>query len=157
MAKKSAGLLAYRIAGAEVELFLVHPGGPFWKAKDEGSWTIPKGEFEPDEDPEAAARREFQEETGFAVSAGELLRLDPVKQPSGKIIHAWAVCQDMDPAELRSNTFPLEWPPRSGRMQDFPEIDAGAWFGAEAAFTKLQKGQIPLVRQLLSLLQQRGG
>jgi predicted NUDIX family NTP pyrophosphohydrolase len=154
MPKKSAGLLLFRrnSLDSQVEVFLVHPGGPFWRKKDEGAWTIPKGEFTNDEDGLAAARREFQEETGSDPPVGEYLALKPVKQAGGKIVHAWAIEGDFDPAGLRSNSFQCEWPPRSGSMQDFPEVDRGEWFAPEMARRKILAGQLPLIDQLLELL-----
>ena len=128
MSKKSAGLLLFRETIAGVEVLLVHPGGPFWARKDDGSWSIPKGEFADDEEPLAAAKREFEEEVG-APPAGDFVPLDPVRQPSGKLVLAWAVRSDFDPSKLTSNTFSVEWPPRSGRQQEFPEVDRAAWFG----------------------------
>ncbi len=147
MSKKSAGLLLFREAAGDLEVMLVHPGGPFWAKKDEGAWSIPKGEFEDDEDPLAAAKREFAEETGGAP-AGEMIPLDPLRQPSGKLVYAWAVRYEFDPAELKSNTFSMEWPPKSGRYQDFPEIDRAAWFNRETARRKILKGQAPFLDQL---------
>src|SRR6185436_8884918 len=155
MPKKSAGLLLFRRISPEsqVEVFLVHPGGPFWRKKDEGAWTIPKGEFIDDDDALAAARREFQEETGSEPPAGEYLPLKPVKQAGGKIVHAWAIEGDFDPTILRSNSFQCEWPPRSGLMQDFPEVDRAEWFAPEMARRKILAGQLPLIDQLLELLE----
>ena len=151
MPKFSAGLLMYRRRDGSLEVFLVHPGGPFWAKKDLGSWTIPKGEYLEGEDPLQAARREFQEETGF-TAGGSFTALGDLKQPSGKILTAWAFEGDCDPAQLKSNTFPLEWPPRSGRQAEFPEIDRGAWFPIEAAREKLLPGQRPLLDGLLRSL-----
>lgn len=151
MAKHSAGLLMYRRRLGALQVFLVHPGGPFWAGKDQGSWSIPKGEYPPQEDSLAAARREFTEETGFPV-AGEFRRLTPLKQPSGKIIEAWAVQGDCDPDAIRSNTFPLEWPPRSGRIQDFPEVDRAAWFPLEEAEEKIVVGQSGFLKELQRIL-----
>ncbi len=148
----SAGLLMYRHRQGVLEVFLVHPGGPFWTGKDAGAWSIPKGEFTPAEDPQAAARREFTEETGLTV-AGEFLPLTPLKQPSGKIIHAWAFMGDCDPGAIRSNTFSLEWPPRSGRRQDFTEVDRAAWFSLAAAREKIIRGQVPFLEELRRLLE----
>jgi predicted NUDIX family NTP pyrophosphohydrolase len=145
--KKSAGLLLFREASGRLEVLLVHPGGPFWTKRDEGAWSIPKGEFGDDEEPLAAARREFQEETGFTPD-GELIPLKPLPQPSGKLVYAWAMRGDADPARLRSNTFSLEWPPQSGRHQEFPEIDRAAWFTVEAAGGKILKGQAGFLDQL---------
>jgi predicted NUDIX family NTP pyrophosphohydrolase len=137
--KQSAGLLLFRTKAGSVEVFLVHPGGPFWLNKDNGTWSIPKGEFSDNEDPLFAAFREFKEETGADVT-GKFAALQPLVQ-GRKIVHAWAVRSDFDPAGLRSNTFSMEWPPRSGRHQQFPEVDRAAWFGLEAARTKILKGQ----------------
>jgi predicted NUDIX family NTP pyrophosphohydrolase len=155
MPKKSAGLLLFRrnSQGLPVEVFLVHPGGPFWRKKDEGAWTIPKGEFIDDEDALAAARREFQEETGSGAPVGEYLALKPVKQAGGKIVHAWAIEGHFDPAGLRSNSFQCEWPPRSGRLQEFPEVDRAEWFTPEMARRKILAGQLPLIDQLLESLE----
>jgi predicted NUDIX family NTP pyrophosphohydrolase len=156
MPKKSAGLLLYRQGGkSEIEVLLVHPGGPFWRNKDEGGWTIPKGEFSDDEDPLAAAKREFKEETGAAPPDGEYLPLKPIKQKNGKIVHAWAVEADFDPSTLRSNTFACEWPPKSGRMQEFPEVDLAEWFPPNVAKQKMFSGQPALVDELLMLLSAR--
>ena len=149
--KVSAGLLAYRLRQGELEVFLVHPGGPYWKNKDDGAWTIPKGELEPDESPLAAAKREFLEETSVVVT-GDFRELVPVRQAGGKLVHAWAIEAEIDPAELVSNTFAMEWPPRSGRMQSFPEIDRGGWFGQETAARKIIPGQQPLLVELAALL-----
>ena len=158
-AKTSAGILLYRRrvgAGdlaSGVEILLVHPGGPFWARKDEGAWTIPKGEFGPAEDPLAAAKRELLEETGLAVSVdGEALALTPVRQAGGKTVHAFAVEQDFDVTTLRSNTFELEWPPRSGLKRTYPEVDRASWFSPEVARAKLLPGQVPLVDELLGRL-----
>jgi predicted NUDIX family NTP pyrophosphohydrolase len=148
MPKLSAGLLMYRRRDGQLEVFLVHPGGPFWAKKDLGAWTIPKGEYLGDEDPLQAARREFQEETGFTAE-GSFIALGDLKQPSGKILTAWALEGDCDPGQLRSNTFLMEWPPRSGRQAEFPEIDRGAWFAIEGAREKLLPGQRPLLDRLL--------
>jgi predicted NUDIX family NTP pyrophosphohydrolase len=147
MSKKSAGLLMFRAVSGRLEVLLVHPGGPFWAAKDEGAWSIPKGEFEDDEEPLVAAKREFEEETGF-VPVGELIPLKPLRQPSGKLVYAWAMKGDVDPAGLRSNTFSLERPPNSGRYQEFPEIDRAAWVTIEAAGRKITKGQADFLAQL---------
>ncbi|MFA5111208.1 MAG: NUDIX domain-containing protein [Desulfobaccales bacterium] len=151
MARLSAGLLLYRRRRGILEVFLVHPGGPFWAAKDVGAWSIPKGEYGPGEEPLAAARREFQEETGFTID-GEFKALTPLKQPSGKTIFAWAVAADLDAGAIRSNTFTLEWPPRSGRLQEFPEVDRAAWFTLEAARDKIIQGQAGFLEELLQIL-----
>ena len=155
MARLSAGLLLYRRRRGVLEVFLVHPGGPFWAGKDAGVWSIPKGEFSPGEDPLAAARREFGEETGF-TAAGEFLPLTPLKQPSGKIIQAWAVAGDCDPGAIRSNTFSLEWPPRSGRRQEFPEVDRAAWFTLAGAREKISQGQAGFLEELREKLGEGG-
>ena len=149
--KRSAGLLLYRKRGGKLEVFLVHPGGPFWAKKDAGAWTIPKGEIGDNEDPLAAARREMAEETGFAPE-GEFIALAPVRQKAGKLVLAWAVEGDCDPVALRSNSFSMEWPPRSGRSADFPEVDRGAWYGLSEARAKLLEAQIPLLDALESLV-----
>src|SRR5580698_8734361 len=132
MPKRSAGLLMYRRIGDELEVFLVHPGGPIWAKKDKGVWTIPKGEYEPDENPLTAARREFEEETGFQA-AGNFVDLGSIKQKSGKVVNAWAFEGDCDPTNLTSNTCEIEWPPRSGRRLEIPEVDRGRWFSISEA------------------------
>ena len=147
MAKQSAGILLYRIKSNDLEVFLVHPGGPFWAKKDEGAWSIPKGEFEDEEDPLAAAKREFEEETGLKIS-GEFIQLDPVKQKSGKMVYAWAVEGDLDPLKIKSNEFEIEWPPKSGKMKSFPEIDKAAWFNLTEAKKKIITGQTGLIKEL---------
>ena len=147
MAKTSAGLLLFRETSGGLEVLLVHPGGPFWSRKDDGAWSLPKGEFEEGEDPLAAARREFEEETGAAAD-GEALPLGSLKQPGGKTVHAWAVRGDFDPDLLRSNTFLLEWPPKSGRMREFPEVDRAGWFPLETARQKILKGQAGFLDRL---------
>jgi predicted NUDIX family NTP pyrophosphohydrolase len=151
MAKVSAGLLLYRRRGAALEVLLVHPGGPFWRGKDEGAWSIPKGEAAAGEELLACARREFQEETGFAPD-GEFRPLAPVRQAGGKQIFAWAVEGDIDAASVESNRFSLEWPPRSGRMQEFPEIDRAAWLDLASARRKINPGQRPLIDALERLV-----
>ncbi|MGO8916175.1 MAG: NUDIX domain-containing protein [Stellaceae bacterium] len=147
MPKASAGVLLYRRGETGLEVFLVHPGGPFWAKKDDGAWSIPKGELAEGEAPLDAARREFHEETGFAVD-GTFRALPPVRQPGGKTVHAWAVEGDCDAAAIASNRFSLEWPPRSGRRQDFPEVDRAGWFDLAAARLKLNRGQLPLLDAL---------
>jgi len=149
--KTSAGILLYR-RQPELEVFLVHPGGPFWAKKDLGAWSIPKGELDAGEDPLTAAIREFTEETGFTID-GDCRPLTPLRQKSGKIIHAWAVEGDCDPAELRSSPFSMEWPPKSGRQQEFPEVDRGAWFGTEDARSRIVGGQAGFIDELLRLIQ----
>lgn len=146
MAKKSAGLLLYRKIAGSLEVFLLHPGGPFWVKKDDGAWSIPKGEVAEGEDALEAAKREFQEETGLAVK-GTFEALEPIKQAGGKVIYAWSVQGDIDAAGIRSNTFSLEWPRGSKKVQEFPEVDRGAWFDLAAARKKILKGQLPLLEQ----------
>jgi predicted NUDIX family NTP pyrophosphohydrolase len=148
--KTSAGILMYRLRAGGPEIFLVHPGGPFWKNKDLGSWSIPKGEYT-DEDPLAAARREFQEETGFTID-GDFRPLEPVVQKGGKQVSAWAVEGDADAAAIHSMEFEMEWPPRSGRKRRFQEVDRAAWFDADEARGKLLKGQVGFVDALLDAL-----
>ena len=147
MSKKSAGLLMYRVIHGSVEVFLVHPGGPFWAKKDEGSWSIPKGEFSGDENPLEAAKREVEEETGYVIE-GEFKPLDPVRQPSGKIVYAWAVRSDVDAAAIESNAFSVEWPPKSGKVKEFPEVDRAEWFSIDIARRKILKGQVLFLDQL---------
>jgi predicted NUDIX family NTP pyrophosphohydrolase len=144
----SAGLLLFRETAAEVEVLLVHPGGPYWARKDDGAWSIPKGEFTEGEEPLAAAMRECREELGFSCT-GDFIPLVPLRQPGGKLVFAWAVRSDFDPAGLRSNTFSLEWPPKSGRRQEFPEVDRAEWFALDSARRKILKGQAPFLDQLL--------
>jgi len=151
MAKKSAGLLMYRRPHGILEVFLVHPGGPFWEKKDAGSWSIPKGEYAPEEDPLEVAKREFQEETSFPAS-GEFIPLTPRKQPSGKIIRAWAFEGDCDASAIQSNTFRLEWPPRSARQKEFPEVDRAGWFTIAVAKEKIVKGQAGFIDELHQIL-----
>lgn len=155
MAKSSAGLLLYRVREGAVEVFLVHPGGPFWAKKDLGVWSIPKGEIAEGEDPLEAARREFEEETGFRPE-GVFCKLAPVRQRSGKTVYAWAVEGDCDPAAIRSDSFEMEWPPRSGRRQKYPEVDRAGWFDMGSANEKILEGQRPLLAQLQLLLRERG-
>ena len=147
MPKHSAGLLLYRKLNNMMQVFLVHPGGPFWKNKDDGSWSVPKGEYEDDEDPLDAAKREFYEETGEYID-GRFIKLGPIKQKSGKIVQAWAVEGDIDPQNIKSNFFEMEWPPKSGKTQQFPEIDRGGWFSIEQALIKINPGQVGLVMEL---------
>ncbi len=151
----SAGILLYRTNRGPVEVFLVHPGGPYWAGKDDGAWSIPKGICQGEEDPLAAAKREFQEETGMAVT-GRCRPLTPLRQPSGKVISVWAVEGDLDAGRVRSNVFSMEWPPHSGRMQEFPEVDRGAWFDLVTARRKLLPGQRPFLDQLEEALSARG-
>ena len=153
MPKLSAGILLYRRRPAGPEVLLVHPGGPFWAKKDEGAWSIPKGEYAAGEDPLSAAKREFEEETGASMSAvtrGDFLPLTAVKQAGGKIVNAWSVEGEFDPAMLRSNVFEMEWPPKSGKKQTFPEADRAAWFSPEEARRKLLASQAPLLNEFLA-------
>ena len=152
MSKVSAGLLLYRVRDERLEVLLVHPGGPFWAKKDLVSWTIPKGEILPGEDPLAAAIREFEEELGFAPE-GELLPLGMVSQKGGKNVHAWAFEGNCNPRALKSNTFTIEWPPHSGRMQEYPEVDRAEFFAMEQAKKEINAAQVKL---LLELERQRG-
>jgi predicted NUDIX family NTP pyrophosphohydrolase len=149
--KRSAGILPFRSRRDGPELFLVHPGGPFWKNKDEGAWSIAKGEIDPNEDPLTAARREFREETRLPLQ-GTFIELEPVTIASGKEILIWAVECDLDASAMKSNTFTIEWPPRSGRAEEFPEADRAAWFAWPVALQKVTAGQVPLLLQLLSIL-----
>lgn len=151
MTRQSAGLLLYRRRAGRLEVFLVHPGGPFWKNRDEGAWSIPKGEYSMGEDPLAAARREFQEETGFVVE-GDFIPLIPVTQAGGKVVQAWAVAGDCDPQKIRSNTFTLEWPPRSGKIREFPEVDRAGWFDLDTARKKINPAQAMFLDELEKLL-----
>jgi len=151
MAKKiSAGLLLFRRRGSDLEIFLVHPGGPLWAKKDAGAWSLPKGEIAEGEEPLEAAKREFTEETGLKVS-GEFLPLGAVEQAGGKIVQAWAIEADCDPAQIKSNLFALEWPPKSGRKQQFPEIDRAQWFTPAEARQRIIPAQAGFIDQLLSL------
>lgn len=151
MKKQSAGILMYRFRERRLELFLVHPGGPFWAKKDLGSWSIPKGEYGDHEDPFEVAQREFAEETGCRVE-GRFRELNLIRQPGGKQVRAWVVEGDCDAASITSNTFSIEWPPRSGRQAEFPEVDRAGWFGVEEAKEKILKGQVGLIEQLCQLL-----
>lgn len=151
MAKKSAGILVYRINEGKLRLLLVHPGGPFWAKKDLGAWSIPKGEYEEDEAPLAAAKREFKEELGINIS-GDLIELSPVKLKSGKVVQAWAVEQDLNTSDFRSNTFSVEWPPRSGKLKDFPEVDKAGWFTPEEARQKINPAQVAFIDELVQKL-----
>ena len=151
MAKKSAGILMYRFCGDTLQVFLVHPGGPFWANKDRAAWSIPKGEFDDNEDPFEAAKREFKEETGIGVE-GDFFDLGQVKQSGGKRIFVWAIEGDLDPTEIVSNSFEMEWPPKSKKYQRFPEVDKAAWICAGEARAKLHKGQVPLIDRLVETL-----
>jgi predicted NUDIX family NTP pyrophosphohydrolase len=148
VARKSAGIVLYRSGAAGIEVLLVHPGGPFWAKKDAGVWSIPKGEYEDDEDPLACALREFEEETGTRLGSDDVVELGSVRQKSGKHVSAWAVAGDLDAATVRSNTFVMEWPPRSGREAEFPEIDRAEWFGLDVAREKLVAAQAELLDRL---------
>lgn len=147
MPKHSAGILLYRYQAHTLEVLLVHPGGPFWARRDAGAWSIPKGEYEDNEDPETAARREFEEETGHPLT-GKLLPLAPVRQKAGKTVQAYACEGQLDVNKIHPNTFSIEWPPRSGRQQSFPEIDKAAWYTLAAAREKLLPAQLPLLDEL---------
>ncbi len=151
MKQRSAGLLLYRRRFGALEFFLVHPGGPFWTKKDVGAWSIPKGHYAEGEEPFAAAKREFQEETGFSV-AGEFLPLGEFRQPGGKLVSAWMVEGDCDAGAVKSNLFAMEWPPRSGRMAEFPEVDRAGWFAPADAFVKILRGQKPILETALQRL-----
>jgi len=151
MSKKSGGILPFRFQDNHLEVLLVHPGGPLWAGKDEGAWSISKGLFEENESPLDAARREFKEETGFEVE-GIFIELGRIKQPSGKIVFAWAVEKDLDERRIVSNNFMLEWPRRSGIMREFPEIDRAGWFDVESARKKIHKGQQDFIDRLLHAL-----
>jgi predicted NUDIX family NTP pyrophosphohydrolase len=150
-AKTSAGLLLYRRHRGTLQVLVVHPGGPLWKNKEDGAWSIPKGEYGPEEDALSAARREFEEETGFRPE-GPFLELEPVTLRSGKVVRVWAVEGDCDPAALRSNTFRMQWPPRSGRWAEFPEVDRAAFLSIDEARIKLNAAQVPLLEDLRSKL-----
>lgn len=151
-AKQSAGIVVYRRRGTDVEILLVHPGGPFWSGKELHAWSIPKGEFAVGEDELAAAKREFAEETGMTMP-GPFVALPPCRQSGGKTIHAFAVEGDLDAAAVRSNTFTMEWPPKSGLIRSFPEVDRAQWFSLDVAREKLHKGQAALIDQLQRLVE----
>jgi len=148
MSKKSAGILLYRIKNKILEVLLVHPGGPFWLKKDEGAWTIPKGELNDNEEPFDAAVREMKEETGVILK-GDFIELTPVTQKGGKLVYAWANEHDVDPSEIKSNEFEIEWPPKSGKKRSFPEIDKADWFNIKTAKEKINSGQVPLIEELI--------
>ena len=145
---RSAGLILFRCSGGEVEVLLVHPGGPLWAKRDHGAWSIPKGEYPADEDPLSAARREFAEELGSPAPDGEAIDLGEVRQKAGKVVCAWAVAGDLDPATITSNTFTMQWPPRSGRTQEFPEVDRAQWFGLSEARERINPAQAALLERL---------
>lgn len=144
----SAGLLMFRRRGPDLEFFLVHPGGPFWSKKNFGAWSIPKGEYTEEEKPLEAAKREFEEETGV-VPSGNFIALDEIKQASGKVVTAWAFEGDCSLQQVRSNTFSMEWPPRSGRMQEFPEVDRAGWFSLDDARRRILKGQLGFLERCI--------
>jgi len=152
--KQSAGILLYRFNQKKLEFFLVHPGGPFWKNKDSGVWSIPKGEFVDGEEPLKAAQREFEEETGQKIN-GDFIPLNPVKLKSGKIVYAWAIEKDIDPSILLSNTLQIEWPPKSGKKIEIPEVDKGEWFLIDEAKEKINPSQVDLLLQLTQILTKR--
>jgi predicted NUDIX family NTP pyrophosphohydrolase len=154
--RTSAGIALYRRSGDGIELFLAHPGGPFWKNKDDGAWTFPKGEYTADEDPLVAARREFSEEIGLDLD-GEFIDLGAVKQSGGKVVRVFAIEGDCDPAAIRSNTFKQVWPPKSGRYVEFPEVDRAGWFAAADARRKLLSAQVEFVDRLCDRLGIAGG
>ena len=151
MARLSAGILLYRIGDGEPQVMLVHPGGPFWKNKDLGAWSIPKGEYQIGEDPLEHAKREFKEETGQSIK-GKFTRLMPIKQAGGKIVTAFAVEGDIDVTRIKSNTIPIEWPPKSGKFQQIPEVDRGEWFDLDTARQKINAAQAALIDQLDKLI-----
>jgi predicted NUDIX family NTP pyrophosphohydrolase len=155
MPQRSAGILLYRRKGRAIEVLLVHPGGPFWAKKDEGAWSIPKGLYAAGEDPLGAARREFAEETG-TLPEGKAIALGSFRQSSAKIVDVWAVEGEFDPASLKSNTFTMEWPPRSGRVIEVPEVDRAEWFVPDDAARKILTGQLPVLEALLQQLDQGG-
>jgi predicted NUDIX family NTP pyrophosphohydrolase len=152
MKKQSAGILLFRGLKADLEVFLVHPGGPFWTKKDAGAWSIPKGEYLDDEDPLSAAKRELEEETSVSID-GDFIPLGTVKQAGGKVVMAWALNHDFDPTVLKSNVFTLEWPPRSGKIQEFPEVDSGSWFSLAVARQKILKAQSEFLTRLFDRLE----
>ena len=152
MPKRSAGILLYRRRDGDLEVLLVHPGGPFWAKKDLGAWSIPKGEYEEGDDPLATALRELEEETGHRLEATDLLELGWIRQRGGKLLTAWAAQGDLDASAITSNTFTMEWPPRSGRRREFPEVDRAGWFDLPTARDKLLAAQAELVDRLLSAL-----
>jgi predicted NUDIX family NTP pyrophosphohydrolase len=153
MSKTSAGIVAYRFHQNQLEVLLVHPGGPFFKNKDEGVWSIPKGEYDAGEDPKTVALREFEEETGNKITSEVLIQLTPVKLKSGKVITAWAVEADFENCYITSNIFELEWPPKSGKLQTFPEVDKAEWFSIEQAAVKLNPAQVSFVNELKRILE----
>ncbi|HET9781551.1 MAG TPA: NUDIX domain-containing protein [Candidatus Dormibacteraeota bacterium] len=151
MARESAGLLLFRTRDGKREVLLIHPGGPFWAKRDEGAWSIPKGEIEPGEQAVDVARREFQEELGASPPNGDLTSLGSIRQAGGKVVHAWAAPGDFEVTQLKSAGFSMEWPPRSGRMQEFPEVDRAGWFEVEEARRMILSSQLPLLDRLMKL------
>lgn len=151
MVKKSAGILLYRLVNKYLEVFLVHFGGPFWAKKDLGAWSIPKGELSDNEEPFDAAKREFKEETGMNAS-GNFIELSPIKQKNGKLVYTWALEGNIDSEQIKCNTFEIEWPPKSGRKKEFPEIDKGEWFNVSDAKQKIIRDQSILIEELVSKL-----
>jgi predicted NUDIX family NTP pyrophosphohydrolase len=151
MAVHSAGILLFRFKSDKLEVMLVHPGGPFWARKDQAAWSIPKGILDENENPLDAAKREFNEETGLEAD-GAFIELGEVKQPSGKIVHAWALEKDLDVTEIESNCFTIEWPKNSGKMREYPEIDRAGWFSLDEARTKILKGQVALLDRLVDVV-----
>ena len=152
MAKQSAGILLYRIEGGEPQVMLVHPGGPLWKNKDLGAWSIPKGEFLPGQDPLQTAKKEFKEETGRSIT-GKFTELMPIRQAGGKLVYAFAVGGDLDVSKIKSNTIPIEWPPRSGKIEQIPEVDRGEWFDLATARQKINAAQGAFIDQLETILE----
>jgi predicted NUDIX family NTP pyrophosphohydrolase len=149
--RKSAGILLFRKKEKDPEVFLIHPGGPFWKGKEKGSWSIPKGEFPETEDPLAAAKREFEEETGQKIE-GKFIELKTIQQKGGKLVYAWAIEGDIDAEKIVSNTFKVEWPYKSGKWQTYPEVDKAGWFGIEEAKEKINQAQTALIDELMEKL-----
>ena len=156
MPRRSAGVLLYRIGDGGLEVLVVHPGGPFWAKRDDGAWSIPKGEYAEDEDPRAAALREFEEELGTPPPGGERIELGEVRQSGGKLVTAWALEGDLDADAITSNTYKVQWPPRSGQWRTYPEVDRAGWFAPEAAKVKLLSAQAALVDRLVDELTSRG-
>jgi predicted NUDIX family NTP pyrophosphohydrolase len=155
--RRSAGILLYRERSDGLEVLLVHPGGPLWTRRDTGAWSIPKGEYADGEEPLGAARREFEEEIGSAPPAGDAADLGEIRQKSGKRVHGWAIAGDLDATQIHSNTFQFEWPPRSGKLIEVPEVDRAEWFGLDAAREKINQGQVPLLDRLEHLLGSHAG
>lgn len=151
VAKTTAGVLLYRFTNGPLEVFLVHPGGPFWARKDLGAWSVPKGELNENEDALEGAKREFQEETSISI-AGDFITLRPVKGSNSKTIRIFAIEQDVDPAQVKSNLFSMEWPVKSGKFKEFPEVDKGGWFTIDEALEKINKSQVPILEELNTIL-----